>query len=193
MPSLPALALDRCPDAVFVTCEDGRITYVNRTACQWLHYRRDELLDLALWDIDVQIEEDAWETNWQVLRENRILTIKTEYTRRDQSVVPVDVIAMLEDSRGDDRSPIQVAITYARNVANPMGQLEVTVRGVLREKALGRLNSQERSVFEMLERDAPEKEITQRLKISRSTFYRIKRRISEKLGAEGTETRGFWW
>ena len=69
----------------------------------------------------------------------------------------------------------------------------VTIRGVLRERALSRLNGQERSVFELLEREATEKNITQKLNISRSTFYRIKRRIAAKLGTEGSELHGFWW
>ncbi len=193
MHSLAALALDRCPDAVFVIRDDGRFAYVNRTACQWLHYRREELLKLAMWDVDPNYGSEEWKANWQVLKENRVLALNSEHMRRDGSVFPVEIIGMVEESTTDDGQTVDVVIAYVRNLTNPLGQIEVTVRGVLRERALSRLNGQERSVFELLERETSEKEITGQLNISRSTFYRIKRRISTKLGIDGTEPRGFWW
>lgn len=191
---LTALALDCCPDAVFVIRNDGRFLYVNRTACQWLHYRRDELLELAVWDIDPNYGSEQWVANWRVLQENRRMVVKSEHMRRDGSVFPVDIVAVLHESTKENGQATEFAVAYARNMSNPLGQLEMTVRGVLRERALSRLNSQERSVFELLEREASEKDITQQLNISRSTFYRIKRRIASKLGIDAaTELGGFWW
>ena len=192
MSSLPSIALDRCPDAVFVIRVDGRFAYVNRTACQWLLYRREDLIELSLWDIDSRYNRDEWPGNWKVLQENRLLAVKSEHVRRDGTAFPVEVIAMLEESN-DNGKPTEIAIAYVRNLTDPKRQLELTVRGVLRERALSRLNGQERSVFELLERDASEKDITQQLNMSRSTFYRIKRRIASKLGVDGAESGGFWW
>lgn len=192
MHSLPALALDRCPDAVFVIRTDGRFEYVNRTACQALNYRRDELLGLAFWDIDPHIGIEEWDANLQILKENRRWTVTTEHRRRGGSVFPVEIIATLEQYSPQPGTAVEFVIAYARNLTNTLAQLEVTVRSVLRERALSRLTGNERSVFDLLECKASEKEITHQLNISRSTFYRVKRRISVKLGVD-SEPRGFWW
>jgi len=193
MHSLPALVLDRCPEAAFVIRDDGRFAYANRTACQWLHYRREELLELAVWDIDSHAGADDWSTIWQLLEENHLWVVKTEHVRRDGSAFPVEITATLEQfAPAIEQSTIQVAIAYARDISNPLGQIEQTVRSVLREHALCRLNGHERQVFELLEGEATEKDVTRQLNISRSTFYRIKRRITAKLGSDA-EPRGFWW
>jgi len=88
----------RSTDAIYVSDLEGRFIDVNQEACRCLGYSREELLTLAITDIDTRaIEERHMETLWPCLRDGETVTIESEHRRKDGSCFPVELhIGMIE-------------------------------------------------------------------------------------------------
>ena len=82
-------------DAIFITNQSGRYVYVNAAACELLGYTSEELLQMGIADIVVR---DAVEANWkrfQEVQEKGRRFFELELVRKDGSVIPVDLNAVL--------------------------------------------------------------------------------------------------
>jgi PAS domain S-box-containing protein len=74
-----------------ITLHDrGKIIDVNRQACRSLGYSREELLQMSIWDFEVELDEDALKQIWE--RPNGDPTVLAgRQRRRDGSTFPVEV------------------------------------------------------------------------------------------------------
>lgn len=85
--------IDHVDDAIFVIDPpSGRILDVNQTACERLGYEREEILELAVMDVETIIPNlDAWRAHLAGLTRNEARTIEGQHRRRDGTTFPVEV------------------------------------------------------------------------------------------------------
>ncbi|MEG8946767.1 sensor histidine kinase [Rosettibacter firmus] len=69
----------------------GEILYVNKSACEKLEYKKDELLKMTVFDIDKSIKKDKWETHWQKTLDKNSYTFQTIHTTKSGKEIPVEV------------------------------------------------------------------------------------------------------
>lgn len=193
MASLLEFVLDHLPDSVYATNVTGRVLYANRTACRLLQYQRGEIEQLFAWDIDAAFVAAEWSARWALIQENRELRAESRLKRRDGQMLPVAVTRAWGTLALSEAEPQEILVVLARDVAFREDDLERTVHRLLRGRVLRRLDENDLRFFKMLERGATESEIMETLGISRSTYYRTKRRISTKLGIQGSDFSEFWW
>ena len=94
--------LNRATDAIFVCDMDGRFIDVNREACRSLGYSREELLTMAVADVDTTLVGGGhWAALLEKLSADNTIMLASSQKRRDGSVFPIEVhIGRLEvDSR----------------------------------------------------------------------------------------------
>lgn len=95
------LMLDYAPVAAYWTRKDGSFAWVNQCACDMLGYTRDELLDLTIHAIDKEVDRDFWSRYWDEIDDKEISLLERWHTRRDGSVIPVEVTVRLLEHRGE--------------------------------------------------------------------------------------------
>lgn len=98
---LAELSIMRSSDAIFWITPAGRFLNVNDQACESLGYRRDELLGMAVWDIDPEFPASRWEEHWQRTRQVNRRRFETLHRRKDGRVFPVEVTANYIDFDGE--------------------------------------------------------------------------------------------
>jgi len=89
--------VDQAADAFFLTDEQGRIQDVNRAACAILAYERDELLAMAIADIDPAMAGGRYEELWRRLTPGHGQRFETRHRKKDGSLLPVELsVGLLE-------------------------------------------------------------------------------------------------
>lgn len=86
-------AVQFCEDAFFLNTKDGRIVYVNQSACDMLGYSYDELVSMKTSDID---RAEVIDEEGNVRVDNNALVDKrgvfqSRHWKKDGSVIPVEV------------------------------------------------------------------------------------------------------
>jgi two-component system cell cycle sensor histidine kinase/response regulator CckA len=85
------LTVESSPDAVFWLNEEGRFPYVSEQACRSLGYSREELMQLNIWDIDVEFTQEMWGPHWKKVRERGGARLERLHRRKDGTVFPVEI------------------------------------------------------------------------------------------------------
>jgi PAS domain S-box-containing protein len=89
---LTQFALDNFSDSAIWLAPDGRVVYVNETACNRLGYSREELLSRHIWDIDTSYGPDKYrESMEEIKREGGTRKFESQHVTREGSKFPVDV------------------------------------------------------------------------------------------------------
>ena len=89
---------EESPDMVFVHDDDGIITAVNRRACEKLGYDRDQLEGMAVWDVDVSVDEAELRRTCEQLPDDETPMFDGVYERADGSQFPVEIhLTCLDD------------------------------------------------------------------------------------------------
>jgi PAS domain S-box-containing protein len=84
-------AMDHLADAAFFTKPDGRFIYVNDSACRRLGYSREELLEMAVFDIDPNISKQAWDEQWKQSQVGDTASRETRYRTKSGDYLSVEV------------------------------------------------------------------------------------------------------
>ena len=92
--------VDHSADAVFWVAPDGTIRDVNRSACAWFGYPRDQLLSMPLYALDIHLDADGWRAFWKELERRGVLHQETEYALRGGRRTPVDVTSNYTEFEG---------------------------------------------------------------------------------------------
>jgi PAS domain S-box-containing protein len=108
---LAKFTIDRALDPVFWIDQSARIRYVSSRACEVLGYERDELLQMSVPDIDPNFPQDSWQSHWENLRKNKVLTLATSHLTKDGEEIPVEVTASFIEFEGQEYN-----IAHARNI-----------------------------------------------------------------------------
>lgn len=93
MMELQQFALEHVQESVFFVNSDGHFTYVNKSACTYLGYTKEELLEMSVLDIDPQFTTDLWRTHWEDLKKSKHLVITTTQLKKDGTIIPVEINA----------------------------------------------------------------------------------------------------
>ncbi len=95
--------IDRSNDCVFVMEPKwGRFLDVNERACGSLGYTREELLNMAVKDIDELIPDDSrWLEYVKQMKQKGSMTLEGLHRRRDGTVFPVDVNVSIIQKKWD--------------------------------------------------------------------------------------------
>ena len=83
--------VDQASDAIFVHDVNGRLVDVNRSACESLGYSRAELLQLAMTDIDQNLQLRAAQQFWRSLKPGQSQTFRGQHRRKNGLTFPVEV------------------------------------------------------------------------------------------------------
>jgi PAS domain S-box-containing protein len=87
-------------DGVLITDQEGKITYANLRAIDFLRYAREELYQLFIYQVISGADKTLVETLNQSLQTQRFTYIEAYCTRNDTSIFPAEIaVNKLEDTR----------------------------------------------------------------------------------------------
>jgi len=85
------LAMDRAAEPIILVRSDGSFLYANDAACAMLGYRRQELLKMNSWDVELYGSLEYWADNWQSLKHQGSLAFESVYRGKDGREISVYV------------------------------------------------------------------------------------------------------
>ena len=84
--------IDRSNDAFeIIDPATGRYLDVNQRGCIDLGYSRDELLSLAVFDVDIMVKKSDWKQTTESLQQSGFMVFNGVHRRKDGSTFPVEV------------------------------------------------------------------------------------------------------
>ncbi len=90
---LTQFSVDHASVSAFLVGRDARFLYVNEQACRTLGYTRQEMLSMAVYDLDPNFPSTAWDDHWKQLKEKGSLHFETLHRKKDATLIPVEVSA----------------------------------------------------------------------------------------------------
>lgn len=84
-------ATDRAPDCIYWMTPDAKFFYVNDAACESLGYSREELLTMAVHDIDPDYPAATWPAFWEKLRFEKCIGLQSRLRRKNGELFPVEI------------------------------------------------------------------------------------------------------
>ncbi len=84
-------AFDQASDSILLFSRDGSICQINRTAEELLGYRREELADCTVFDVNPSLTREAWNNMWSEPEPGRKERIRSVHRRRDGTLFDVDL------------------------------------------------------------------------------------------------------
>lgn len=100
---LAGFALDSAADLVALIKPDGKLYYVNDSACKSLGYTREELLRMSVHDVDNSFTEERWAESWSLLKtEDHVGHIESVYRAKDGSIIPVEIVGRFIEFDGKE-------------------------------------------------------------------------------------------
>ena len=86
-------ALDRVQDSVFLVEPDASFFYVNEAACRNLGYSREELLNMTVFDVDVDfiLSPDHWSSHWNQVKQQYFLNLESIHRHKNGKEFPVSI------------------------------------------------------------------------------------------------------
>jgi PAS domain S-box-containing protein len=108
---LTQFSVDHAADYIFWINSAGQIIYVNETVCQRLGYRREELLNLTIHDLDPNFPREVWIKHWNDLKRNKSLTVETLHRTKEGALIPVEVAINYYEYNGQE-----INFAFARDI-----------------------------------------------------------------------------
>jgi len=133
-------AVDNAAYAAFIVKSDARFIYANKTASRMLGYSNEELLGMAVYDIDPEFPREAWSEHWRMLNEYKAITLSSSFQTKDGGVFPVEVSINLLEFEGE-----KYDVAFVRDISVHEHALEKL------EKDASELREAEASAFNMME------------------------------------------
>ncbi|WFN33780.1 PAS domain S-box protein [Methanogenium sp. S4BF] len=84
-------AFDQASDSILLFSRDGSICQTNRTAEELLGYRREELADCTVFDVNPSLTREAWDRMWSEPEPGRKERTISVHRRRDGTIFDVDL------------------------------------------------------------------------------------------------------
>jgi PAS domain S-box-containing protein len=88
---LTRAAMDRSSEAICLLDPSGRFLTVNDATCRQLGYSREELLNMSVFDVAVQTDQEGWQERWNLYREVGARSVEGQRKTKDGRVFPVDL------------------------------------------------------------------------------------------------------
>ncbi len=118
--ALMSFALDHVREGAYLIDETARFQYVNEESCRSLGYTRDELLGMAIGDIDPDYPLESWSRKWNEIKAKGSATFESRHRSKDGRVFPVEIktnyfeydgkayhIALVRDITGRKRADLE--------------------------------------------------------------------------------------
>ncbi len=86
-------AMENVNESIFLVDETGKFKYVNQGACKALGYISEELLSLSIGDIDPDWPSERWCEYWEILKQEKSMTMELRHKRKDGTIFPVEAVA----------------------------------------------------------------------------------------------------
>ncbi len=109
---LTQFSVDHATVAVVWIQPDGLFAYANDAACDMLRYTREEMLALAMYDIEIGVTRENWAHNWAYIKERRHYSNETRVRTKGGTVLPLEATINYLDFDGR-----QYAIAFVRDVS----------------------------------------------------------------------------
>jgi len=135
---LTQFAIDHASDMAFWVQSDGSFTYANDAACTTLGYSRDELLSMAVPDIDENVPQGAFDGVWQEIKARGSFTFESRLRTKDGRTFPVEVTPNFLEFEGQGYCCAFVKnITERTRAQEALQEREATLQSVLRSAPAG--------------------------------------------------------
>jgi PAS domain S-box-containing protein len=85
------ISINKAGDAVFWISQDGKLFYVNDAACLSLGYSREELLSIAIHDLNPDLPPEVWPDYWDQVKEFGSFTLDSRHRTKEGKVFPVEI------------------------------------------------------------------------------------------------------
>ncbi len=82
--------VEQAPDAYFLHDFNGHIIDVNRCTCETLGYSREELLELSVFEIEMDFDHAAAQLAWSAMVPGHGSTLAGQHRRQDGTVFPIE-------------------------------------------------------------------------------------------------------
>lgn len=105
-------AMQEANDPFFAVDPDGRFIYVNDASCRALGYPREELLTMAVSDINPARTGGKWRERWDYLKIHGHRVSFGEHRRKDGTVFPVETTSTFIDHEGHE-----YIFAYSRDIS----------------------------------------------------------------------------
>jgi len=132
---LTQYSIDSTDAVVLWALPDGRLIYVNEAACRMLGYERDELLDMAVWDIDADYPKERRHDAWEELKQVGSEVSESRFRTKDRRTFPVEITAQHLEFRGRE---LEFAVAFDTSERK---RLEAQLRQSQRLESIGTLAS----------------------------------------------------
>jgi PAS domain S-box-containing protein len=133
-------AIDHMADAAFWMTPDARFFYVNQAACRALGYSHDELVQMAVADIDPEFSMEMWSEYWNELREKEHIVFQTSHRAKDGHIYPVEIQAnFLEFEECEYNCAFARDITERKHVDKEREKLQAQLNQAQKMESVGRL------------------------------------------------------
>jgi PAS domain S-box-containing protein len=128
-----SFAVENLSDGTFLISKEGRVVYVNDSACRSLGYTKEEMIGMSMLEINPGLTQEIWDTIWEVTAKEKKQSIETEHKTKDGQVVPVEVLANYLEFDGREYS-----CAFARDITERRN-LERRIRQSEKMEAVGQL------------------------------------------------------
>lgn len=108
---LLGFALDSVHEAAFLMDSSSRFHYVNQEACRSLGYMRDELLGMAIPNIDLDYPKESLPHGLDRRLEQGTLTFETRHRTKDGRIFPVEITSTVLEHNG-----VQYTLALVRDI-----------------------------------------------------------------------------
>ena len=144
--------VEHSSDAVYWADEESKIYFVNDAACQSLGYTRQELLNMAVVDIDPDMNLSLWRQAWSTLRYMRFRRSGFRHQTKDGRIFPVEITANYVPYEGREYvCAFARDITDRREAERALRESEKKFRNLVQSTSMGihmyELRSDNRLVF----------------------------------------------
>jgi PAS domain S-box-containing protein len=90
---IATISINNIADAVYWVLPDGKISRVNKAACQILGYSQEELCSFSIPDIDPVFPPNGWSGHWQDMKHNGAVKLESVHRTKDGRDLPVEISA----------------------------------------------------------------------------------------------------
>lgn len=132
---LTQYSIDSTEAVVLWVLSDGRLTYVNEAACRMLEYTREELLEMAVWDIDTEYPRTRRATAWEELKRMGGDVSESTFRTKGGKLFPVEITAQYLEFGGRE---LEFAVAFD---ITEKKRLEAQLRQGQRLESIGTLAS----------------------------------------------------
>jgi PAS domain S-box-containing protein len=130
--------LDSSPYSIFVFDLEGKVTCVNKAACQARGFSREDLLGLNWQDLEGPEHRDSWKDNLNELIDQGEVVFESTHLCKDQTSFPVETHARIIDRKGEKSIlSIVLDITERKRLEEVLRETEEKYRNIFNNVQVG--------------------------------------------------------